>query len=97
VRKQIVDITMAEFQSHVVRRQAKAEGPIVDMERRHRCVAGLVDSCGDRLWINIEHTCRQRNIAEASRHEYVGIGAALEKRRHTSGRSASAYCAGVDL
>jgi hypothetical protein len=79
VHQQIVDIPMAELQSHVVRRQAEPEGPTVDVERGHRCITRLVDPSGDRRRVGVQDSRRQRHIAEATRHENVGVGSALEK------------------
>ena len=77
--EQIVDIAMSELQGHVMRGQAEAERPTVDMKRRHRCIAWLVYPGGDCLRIAIEHPRRQRNVAKAGRHEDVGVGAAFEE------------------
>ena len=70
---------MAEPRRHGVRRQAEPERPAVDVEGRHRRVAGLVDAGGGTLGIGVEQARRERGVPEAGGHEDVGRGAALEQ------------------
>src|SRR6476661_5376363 len=70
---------MPELQGDVVWRQAEAERPAVDVERRHRRVARLVDASGDGLRVGGQYARRQGNVAKAGRHEDVGASTALEQ------------------